>query len=46
MCVWQQRAADKLGIQFLETSAKTAINVDNAFLTMAKELIKTRSEKK
>jgi len=37
-----QRFADKLGIPFLETSAKTATNVDAAFLTMAKELIKTR----
>jgi len=37
-----QKFADKLGIAFLETSAKTAINVDAAFLTMAKELIKTR----
>jgi len=37
-----QKFADKLGISFLETSAKTATNVDAAFLTMAKELIKTR----
>jgi len=37
-----QKFADKLGIPFLETSAKTAANVDSAFLTMAKELIKTR----
>jgi len=37
-----QRFADKLGISFLETSAKTATNVDAAFLTMAKELIKNR----
>jgi Ras-related protein Rab-1A len=37
-----QRFGDKLGISFLETSAKTATNVDAAFLTMAKELIKTR----
>jgi len=37
-----QGFADKLGISFLETSAKTATNVDNAFLTMAKELIKTK----
>ena len=37
-----QRFADKLNIPFLETSAKTATNVDAAFLTMAKELIKTR----
>jgi len=34
--------AEKLGIPHLETSAKTATNVDAAFLTMAKELIKNR----
>lgn len=39
-----QRFAEKLSIPFLETSAKTATNVDAAFLTMAKELIKTREE--
>jgi len=39
-----QRFADKLGIPFIETSAKTATNVDAAFLTMAKELIKVRSK--
>jgi len=37
-----QRFADKLNISFLETSAKTATNVEAAFLTMAKELIKMR----
>jgi len=39
-----QRFAEKLSIPFLETSAKTATNVDAAFLTMAKELIKTREK--
>jgi len=39
-----QRFADKLNIPFLETSAKTATNVDAAFLTMAKELIRTREK--
>jgi len=39
-----QRFADKLSIPFIETSAKTATNVDAAFLTMAKELIKMRSK--
>jgi len=38
-----QRFADKLGISFLETSAKTSTNVDAAFHTMAQELIKNRS---
>jgi len=37
-----RRFADKLGIQLIETSAKTATNVESAFLTMAKELIKSR----
>ena len=37
-----QKFADKIGISFLETSAKTATNVDAAFLTMAKELIKNK----
>lgn len=37
-----QGFAEKLQIPFLETSAKTATNVDTAFLTMAKELIKTK----
>lgn len=39
-----QSFADKLSIPFLETSAKTATNVDAAFLTMAKELIKSREK--
>lgn len=39
-----QSFADKLNIPFLETSAKTATNVDNAFLTMAKELIKHKED--
>jgi len=37
-----QRFADKLGISFIETSAKTSTNVDTAFHTMAQELIRTR----
>ncbi|KAL3614467.1 Ras-related protein rabd1 [Castilleja foliolosa] len=32
--------ADELGIPFLETSAKDAINVEQAFLTMAGEIKK------
>ncbi|EGB06060.1 hypothetical protein AURANDRAFT_38219 [Aureococcus anophagefferens] len=34
--------ADGLGIPFLETSAKNATNVEEAFLTMAGELIRLR----
>jgi Ras-related protein Rab-1A len=34
--------ADKLGISFLETSAKNATNVEAAFLTMAKQLIQAK----
>jgi Ras-related protein Rab-1A len=30
--------ADQLGVKFLETSAKTAQNVEQAFLTMAGEI--------
>ncbi|ETN99530.1 rab-type small G protein, partial [Reticulomyxa filosa] len=37
-----QSFADKLGISFLETSAKNATNVESAFLTMAKQLIVAR----
>lgn len=37
-----QKFADKLGIPFLETSAKTSTNVDNTFMTMASELIKIK----
>lgn len=34
--------ADDIGVPFLETSAKSASNVEEAFLTMASELIKQR----
>lgn len=37
-----KRFADDLGIPFLETSAKNATNVEAAFLTMAKQLIKAK----
>lgn len=30
--------ADSLKIEFLETSAKTAVNVENAFMTMASQI--------
>ena len=35
--------ADELGIPFIETSAKSAKNVEEAFLTMAGELIRQRA---
>eukprot|EP00602_Paraphysomonas_sp_CaronLab_P010423 CAMPEP_0185024030 /NCGR_PEP_ID=MMETSP1103-20130426/6914_1 /TAXON_ID=36769 /ORGANISM="Paraphysomonas bandaiensis, Strain Caron Lab Isolate" /LENGTH=202 /DNA_ID=CAMNT_0027556873 /DNA_START=76 /DNA_END=684 /DNA_ORIENTATION=- len=37
--------AESLGIPFLETSAKNASNVEEAFLTMTSELIKMRETK-
>jgi len=37
-----QKFAEGIGIPFLETSARTATNVDTAFLTMARELIKIK----
>jgi hypothetical protein len=37
-----QEYAQELEIPFLETSAKTAANVEAAFLAMASELIKSR----
>lgn len=36
--VFVQEFADQLGIPFLETSAKNATNVEQAFLTMAKQI--------
>lgn len=38
-----QEFANELGIPFLETSAKSAKNVEEAFLTMAGELIRQRA---
>ena len=41
ICLNEMQAfADELGIPFLETSAKDAINVEQAFLTMAGEIKK------
>jgi hypothetical protein len=34
----KQAFADELGIPFLETSAKNATNVEQAFLTMSKQI--------
>ena len=36
--IWLQEYADTLKIPFLETSAKTANNVEQAFMTMAAEI--------
>ncbi|OHT01478.1 Ras-related protein RIC1 [Tritrichomonas foetus] len=37
--------ADKLGFVFLETSAKTALNIENVFMEMSKTLIKQAQDK-
>jgi Ras-related protein Rab-1A len=36
--IFLQEYADQLGIPFLETSAKNATNVEQAFMTMAAEI--------
>ena len=36
--IFSQEFADSLGIPFLETSAKNASNVEQAFLTMARQI--------
>ncbi|KAK8808498.1 hypothetical protein WA158_008399 [Blastocystis sp. Blastoise] len=36
--------ADSLGIEFVETSAKNATNVETAFLTMAREIMKKQRD--
>lgn len=38
--MFHQEFADNLGIPFLETSAKSATNVEQAFMTMAAEIKK------
>ena len=37
--------ADQYGMKFIETSAKTAFNVGEAFVTMTKEIIAQTTEK-
>jgi hypothetical protein len=39
MCVFTQKLASKLGIPFIETSAKTSENVEAAFVNLARSLI-------
>eukprot|EP01138_Halocafeteria_seosinensis_P005544 gb/GECG01005667.1/.p1 GENE.gb/GECG01005667.1/~~gb/GECG01005667.1/.p1 ORF type:complete len:206 (+),score=30.84 gb/GECG01005667.1/:1-618(+) len=39
-----QQLAEELGVPFLETSARTADNVDNAFMKMAGQLIEMRAD--
>jgi Ras-related protein Rab-1A len=36
--IFLQEFADSLGIEFLETSAKNATNVEKAFMTMASQI--------
>ena len=38
----EQKLAEELGMPFIETSARTADNVEAAFVKMARELIKAR----
>lgn len=38
VCHLSQAFADEIGIPFLETSAKNATNVEQAFMTMAAEI--------
>lgn len=38
VCRGDQAFADEIGIPFLETSAKNATNVEQAFMTMAAEI--------
>ena len=38
--------AESLGMQFLETSAKDKINIDEAFLTLTKAILPTVPENK
>jgi len=39
-----QRKAEQYGVHYIETSAKTAEQVDSAFMSIARELVKKRQE--
>lgn len=39
-----KRKADQLGVKYVETSAKSALNVDLAFMSLTKELLDRRKD--
>ena len=42
--ILKQEFADTYGMRFIETSAKTSANVEEAFVTMTKEIIREREK--